>query len=263
MKLIHAIYERRAAFKQLLLKSFRVRYRNMALGVLWSIISPLVMLGVLAFVFTYVYPSTDTKVHFPVFLLIGLVHFNAFGRLIPAATISIIEHSSILKKVAFPRIIVPLAVLTAQLIDVAILLALLLVFTLIFGVPLTWHFVFVILALLVEVIFATGVGLTCAALNVYYRDMLYIVESWLTVFFWLTPVFYSLETMHARLPRFIYDLYLCNPLAGCIETSRRAILHQALPERDAAIAAVAVSFIALAVGVTVFERLQRRFADLT
>jgi len=263
MKLLHAIYERRAAFKQLLLKSFRIRYRNMALGVLWSVISPLVMLGVLAFVFTYVYPSPDPRTHFPLFLLIGLVHYNAFSRIIPSATSSILEHSSILKKVAFPRIIIPLAVIVAQLLDVVILMGLLLIFTLIFGVPLTWYALWVPFAILIEVIFATGAGLMCAALNVYYRDMLYIVESWLTVFFWVTPVFYSLETIHARLPRVLYDLYLLNPLAGCIEASRAGLLHQAMPDRDATIAAVVVAFVVLGIGIAVFERLQRRFADLT
>lgn len=263
MTLFHAIYSRRTAFKQLVLKSFRVRYRNMALGVLWSVISPLIMLGVLAFVFTHVYPSRDPTVHFPLFLLIGLVHFNSFSRMLPAATMSVVEHSSIIKKVAFPRIIVPLAVVVAQLVDVAILLVLLLGFTLAFGIPITPMFLWVLAAVLVEVLFAAGVGMACAALNVYYRDMMYLVESWLTVFFWLTPVFYSLTVIRERLPDGLYRLYLLNPLAGCIETSRRAILQQAMPDWQAGASALAVALVTFVAGAFIFQRLQRGFTDLT
>lgn len=263
MTLFRTIYERRSAFKQLVLKSFRVRYRNMALGVLWSVISPLIMLGVLAFVFTQVYPSRDPTIHFPLFLLIGLVHFNSFSRMLPAGTMSVVEHSSIIKKVAFPRIIVPLAVVVAQLVDVCILLLLLIGFILGFGLPLTPMFGWVLAAVVVEVIFAAGIGMACAALNVYYRDTMYLVESWLTVFFWLTPVFYALDVIRERLPEGLYRLYLLNPLAGCIETSRRAILYQAMPDWQAAGSAAAVAVVTFVFGAFLFQRLQRGFTDLT
>ncbi len=263
MNQILAIYERRDAFKQLVLKSFRVRYRNMALGVLWSVINPLVMLGVLAFIFTHVYPSQDPTIHYPTFLLIGLVHFNAFGRMLPSATGSVREHSSIIKKVAFPRIIVPLAVVVAQLVDVAILMLLLLGFTLIFGIPVTPLFLWVLVALAIELVFVAGVGMACSALNVYYRDMMYLVESWLTVLFWLTPVFYSLSVIRERLPEWAYRIYLLNPLAGCIETSRRAILYQTGPDWQATGTALVVALVVFGAGLFTFQRLQRGFADLT
>ncbi|MCE9613337.1 MAG: ABC transporter permease [Lentisphaerae bacterium] len=263
MKLIHDIWERRDAIKQLVLKNYRVRYRNMALGVLWSVLNPLIMLGVLAFVFTHVYPQAGNIPYFPLFLLIGLVHFNSFTRNMPGVSLSVLEHASLLKKVAFPRLIIPLAMVLAQLTDFAVLLGLLMVFTLGFGLPITLHIFWLLAAVLVQTIFTAGLGFLCSALNVYYRDTLYIIESGLTILFWLTPVFYPLEFIRTRLPPVVYDLYLLNPMAGCIETSRRAILLQSNPDWRPALTALAVSIATLCFGVFTFQRLQRRFADFT
>lgn len=263
MNLVQSIWERRFAVKQLMLRNFRVRYRNMAFGALWSVLNPLIMLGVLAFVFTYVYPRPENSGNFPLFLLIGLVHFNIFSRMVPAATASVIEQSALIKKVAFPRIITPLSVVLAQLMDVLVLLGLLILFALIFHAPITLNYAWVVLAVVVEIIFITGVGFICSALNVYYRDMLYIVESWLTVLFWLTPVFYPLDYVRLRLPDWLYNLYILNPLTGCIEASRRAVLYQHCPDLRSGIYAIVIAFATLFFGAFVFQRLQRRFADYT
>jgi ABC-type polysaccharide/polyol phosphate export permease len=263
MNLIASIWARRFALRQLVLRNFRVRYRNMALGVLWSVLNPLVMLAVLAFVFTYVYPRPDKSGNFTLFLLIGLVHFNIFSRMVPSATASVIEQAALIKKVAFPRIITPLSVVLAQLVDVLVLSGLLFLFTIAFHQPLSWHYLWIPLALVVELIFITGIGFIFSALNVYYRDMLYIVESWLTVLFWLTPVFYPLDYIRVNLPSVVYNLYILNPLVGCIEASRRAVLYQSCPDLRSGVFAIVVSLCTLFFGAFVFQRLQRRFTDFT
>jgi ABC-type polysaccharide/polyol phosphate export permease len=98
-------------------------------------------------------------------------------------------------------------------------------------------------------------------LDVYYRDTHYVVESALTILFWLTPIFYPLDFIRLRLPPFFTNLFILNPMAGCIEGARRAILYQSCPDLRAYCAAIVVSLGTFVAGIIVFQRMQRRFAD--
>ena len=101
-----------------------MRYRNMSLGVLWSILNPLVMLGVLVFVFTFIFPQGESQPVFPVFVLLGLVCYNFLSLCINTSTNCIVDHASLVKKVIFPRQVLPLAVVLSQSIHVLIQLGL-------------------------------------------------------------------------------------------------------------------------------------------
>lgn len=262
MDLLKQILDRRAAIKHLVLKNFRVRYRNMALGVLWSVLNPLVMLGVLVFVFTYLHPyKGDDNGHFPIFVLIGLVHYNIMTSILAASTLSIIEHTILVRKVAFPRIIIPLSKVLSHLVDVGVLVGLLLVFVLFSGIPLTWHALWMPVAVLVELVFILGAAFILSSLAVYYRDVMYIVESSMTMLFWLTPIFYPLSLIHERLSPGLFGLFVANPLAGCIDASRKAILNGMNPDLPSLGIAAAVAVTTLVVGIFTFQNLQSDFAD--
>jgi lipopolysaccharide transport system permease protein len=261
MKLLKEVWDRRFAIKHLVLKNFRVRYRNMALGVVWSVLNPLVMLGVLVFIFTYVFPNPGDQTFFPIFLLIGLVHYNSFARMISASTLSIVENGLLIKKVAFPRIIIPVTTIFSQIIDVLVLMALLTVFVLIFQVPIGWSYLWIFASMGVQLVFTLGLAFITSSLHVYYRDMMYIVESGLTILFWLTPIFYSLDFIYTKLPTWLYGLYILNPLCGSIHMSRLSILQQGQPDVIAAGIALCVSLATFVTGVIMFQTLQRRFAD--
>ena len=261
MKLLKEVWARRFVIKHLVLKNFRVRYRNMALGVVWSVLNPLVMLGVLVFIFTYIVANPGDHEFFPIFLLIGLVHYNSFARMISASTLSIVEHGLLIKKVAFPRIIIPVTTVFSQLIDVLVVMALLTVFVLIFKVPIGWSYLWVFASMGVQIVFTLGLSFITSSLHVYYRDMMYIVESGLTVLFWLTPIFYALDDIHTMLPTWLYGLYIVNPLCGSIHMSRLSILQQGQPDAIAAGIALGVALATFVIGVITFQTLQRRFAD--
>jgi lipopolysaccharide transport system permease protein len=98
-------------------------------------------------------------------------------------------------------------------------------------------------------------------LNVYFRDVQYIVQSGLQVLFWFTPTFYSLTTVHQSLPSWLYGILIMNPLAGLIDGARKAVLHQTHPDAIAFSAAVVVSIITFFAGIVLFQRYQRNFAD--
>ena len=233
----------------------------MALGVVWSVLNPLVMLGVLVFVFTYVFDAGGDQSFRPIFLLIGLVHYNSFARMLSASTLSIVEHGRLIKKVAFPRIIIPITTVFSQIIDVLVLMALLTVFVLIFQVPIGWSYLWIFVSMGVQLVFTLGLAFITSSLHVYYRDMMYIVESVLTVLFWLTPIFYPLNLIYENLPKWLYGLYILNPLCGSIHMSRLAILQNGQPDAIAAGIALGVSLATFVIGVITFQTLQRRFAD--
>lgn len=255
------IWAHRFAMRNLIAKDFRIRYRNMSLGVLWSVLNPLVMLGILLMVFTVVYPQTG-QAYFPISILLGLVSYNFFTLCIPAATLAVLENAPLVKKVAFPRQILPISVVISQSIQVMVQLVLVAIFILLFQVPLTAKFFLAPLIVGVLLIFLIGAGLLCSALNVVFRDTRYIVESLLTVLFWLSPVFYPLSIVHEKFPKWLFGLYILNPLAGCIEALRRVILQGLYPDAVSFAAAALVSLATLVVGFTLFTRLQRQFADL-
>lgn len=253
------VWEYRFAVLNLILKDFRVRYRNMSMGFMWSVLNPLVMLGVLIFAFTYIYPHPE-KYH-AIFLLLGLVAYNFFGLCLSAAATSIYDNASLVKKVRFPRWAIPVSVVFSQLIHVVIQLVILCIFVACYKVPITWAFLWLPVIYGIEFIFVMGMSLICSALYIYYRDVKYIVESGLRVLFWFTPIFYTPELVHQSLPRIVYGIYMCNPLAGLIDASRRAVIHGVGPDMISFVTAIVVSFLTLAIGSWVFHRHQFEFAD--
>jgi ABC-type polysaccharide/polyol phosphate export permease len=255
------IWTHRFALRNLIMKDFRIRYRNMSLGVLWSVLNPLIMLGILLLVFTFIYPQSG-QAYFPISILLGLVSYNLIAHCIPAATGAVVDNAPLVKKVVFPRQILPISVVLSQTIQVLVQLGLVAVFVLAFRVPVTAKFLIAPLIVGVMIIFVIGAGLICSALNVIFRDVRYIVESLLTVMFWLSPVFYPLTIVHQKFPRWLFGLYILNPLAGCIEGLRRVILQDSYPDGVSFAFAVVVSVATLLLGFFLFARFQKKFADL-
>jgi ABC-type polysaccharide/polyol phosphate export permease len=250
----------RSALANLVLKDFRARYRNMSLGVLWSLLNPLVMMGILTLVFTVVYPNRAVP-HFPVFLLIGLLAFNFFSLTLSSMVSCIRENEALVKKLPFPRVLLPVSILISFAIHALVQVSLLFVAILVLRVPLSVHVLWYPLTWIVIMAFTLGVGLLSSTLCVFFLDMKYLVQSGLTAFFWLTPVFYSLTTVHQTLPRWIFGAYLLNPLAGCIDAGRNAILWRKAPDAVAFGFAAGVSFTVLAAGWLVFRRYEYRLSD--
>jgi len=232
----------------------------MSLGVLWSVLNPMIMLGTLLVVFTYIHKNTSID-HFGVFLLLGLIPYNFFSLCINTATASLVQNSQIIKKTRFPRIIIPVASVLSQVIHLGIQLLILVVFIALFGVSVTWMYLWLPLIFLLELIFIIGLSLVCSVLDVYFRDTKYIVQSSLTVLFWFTPIFYPTSLANQNLPRPLYLLFMSNPITGCIEAARRVVLHNRAPEQDLFLMAMSVTLVTLAVGIVLFRKLEPNLAD--
>ncbi len=239
--------------RNLVLKDFRIRYRNMSLGVFWSLLNPLVMLGVLVFVFTKIF--TNPRPDFPVFLLCGLVPFNFFSSAWSASTTCIVDNAGLIKRVPFPREIIPISSVLATTIHLALQVLLML------GFAVAYHKTFNVYWLLLPVVwvmaiaFVCGLGLICAGLNVYLRDMRYVVDSAISVLFWLVPIFYDF----ALIPSRFRDVYQFNPIAALVLAQRSIILSAKAPPTTLMWKLSFSSAGMLVLGLLVFQKLKRRF----
>jgi ABC-2 type transport system permease protein len=208
-------------------KELKVKYAASVLGAVWSLLNPVVFLAVFWFVgevLRFAVPD------YPVFLLSGLLVWNFFAAALQSGARSVIENANLVKKVAFPREILPLASVGVALFDLVLQSAVLLVFILVSGHGLDAEALWVYpLALVTVVVFTTAGTMWLAALNVRYRDVGHLLNLGLLVWFWLTPIVYQGVLVQRALgDRTIggigaWDLYLLNPLTMIVLAIQRAL----------------------------------------
>lgn len=236
-------------------KDFKIRYRNMSLGIFWSLLNPLIMVVVLTYVFTRVLPSNIPK--YPLFVLIGLVPFNFFTLAWQTGTNSILDNAPLVKKVRFHREVIPISVVLGNVIHFLIQLAILALLMILFGEGFNRHWLWLPVIFGLEILFACGMALMFSALDVYYRDIRYVVESANLVLFWMVPIVYDINVV----PRRFVFFYRFNPLAAVVHGCRLVLLNGVSPPNSLLRNLALVSFGSLIAGFLVFGRMKKRFAD--
>ena len=249
----HAPIDVSYAVGNLVQADFHARYRTTFAGALWSLINPLIMMGVLTFVFSVIFAGTREL--FPLFLLAGLLPFDFFTQAWLGGTISIFKNAALVKSFPFRAELLPIAAVLGSLIHYLIQLSfLLLAFAWFVGINIYWLWLPVIVAL--QVLFACGFSLASAALDVRWRDVRYVVESATLVLFWLVPIFYGLDQVS---PKYTW-LYEINPVAAVVLVMRRVLLYGVDPGYTL-LKLLGVSALCFAGGYSLFQRHRRGFAD--
>lgn len=251
----------------LVARDLKVRYKNSALGFLWSLLNPLGMMIIFTIVFTIMMPNTTVE-QFPVFVLCGLIPWNFFSGSVMSSVHSIVGNAPLLKRVYFPRQVLPLSTVLSNLVN--FLLAMLVLFAIIFlfGIPLTRWALLLPLIVLIQVTFTLGLAFFLCTLNVFYRDTAMIMDVVMLAWFFLTPVFYPINI----LPRywvfhgFAFDVqrlaYILNPMTSLIASYRVILYHGAPPAFDFLARTVVTSFGFLCLGYLFFTRHGKSFAEL-
>jgi lipopolysaccharide transport system permease protein len=232
----------------LIQKDFKIRYRNMSLGLFWSLLNPLVMMGVLTFVYTKIFSTARDA--YPVFVLCGLVPFSFFTMAWSAATSSLVDNSRLIKRVSVPRELIPIATVLGNCLHLIIQIGLLLGFALWFGKGVNRHWLWLPFVWGMEVVLVCGLSLVSSVVNVYVRDTRYVVESINAVLFWLVPIFYGFEQVADRYK----DIYRLNPVAAIVMALRNILLEDTSPAASLLLQLGGGSFIMLAIGAWVFHR---------
>lgn len=251
----------------LVVRDLKVRYKNSVLGIAWSWLNPLLMMIVFTVVFTIFNRAPQDLPHYPVYILAGILPWNMFSASVVGATASIVSSSYLIKKVYFPREVLPLATVLSNMINFLIALPVFFATAWILGVRLTpWVFL-VPFVLLVQVIFSVGIGLILATLNVFYRDTQIIMEVLMLAWFFVTPVIWDARVlpevyafMGIALPirRLVYIL---NPMASIIASYRDTLYWGTQPALDFFVRSAATAVIILIVGYLLFHRFSSLFAE--
>jgi homopolymeric O-antigen transport system permease protein len=238
--------------ENLIIKDFKIRYRNMSLGVFWSLLNPLVMMAVYYFIFTNIF-TNNVQPDFAVFLLCGLVPYNFFTVAWLTGTTSIVDNAPLVKRVPVPREVIPITTVLSCCVHLVVQIALLLSIATYTGRGFNIHWLWLPVIWALEVVFVTGLALLSSSLNVFVRDTRYMVESANLVLIWLVPVFYPFSMIPDQY-KLVYGL---NPVM-----SLRLIVYDAKPPVPATIwNLVAVSFTVLIIGLLVFRRMKPMFYE--
>ena len=253
----------RELFASLFRRDLRAKYKGSALGLLWSLAHPVVLMLVYLLVFSVMLKiQTADYAHYWLFLLAGLPLWVFFSTSLQTAARSLLENGNLIRKVRFPRQLVPLSMVATQLVSLAVMLAIVVALSLVY-VPAARDTVWLALPLAaLAVLLVAGLALTVASLNAIYRDVEHLVAALLLPWFFLTPVLYSLETIPgvSEYPRLVDVVHWGNPLTPAIEAVRDPLFFGELPSAGDTIYLVVSSVVALAIGALVFSRVDDRVA---
>jgi ABC-type polysaccharide/polyol phosphate export permease len=251
------LYKYRELIKTSVKKEIRGKYKASFLGVLWSFINPLLQVLVYAIVFPYMLRNTGDN--YIIYLVTGIIPWTYFSNVVNECVTSVKANAGIIKKVYFPREILPLSSALSGIINFFISCIIILVFCALWNTGFSWHLVFVPLYALIEGMFALGIGMALGAMAAYVQDLEYIVNFLLTMLFYGTPIVYQFDTFSSS--SLISKMVSLNPMTGIMAGYRDAFLYHTTPELSSVLTLLAISLIALCLGYFIFKKLEKGFAE--
>ena len=252
------LFTYRSLVRNLVLKDLKVRYKHSILGFLWSLLNPLLMMAVYALVYSFLFRFQMDR--YPIFLLSGLLGWNAFTATITSGASSVLLNGTLVKRVRFPVELLPLTSGLSALVNFLLSLIVLVLFTVFYRQPLGVSLIALPAVLVLQTIFSIGLALMLSAVMVYFRDIEYLVQVALAMWFFATPIIYPLSIVGHKHQR-IADLIQANPMTW-FATSYQHIWHDdQWPIGWQMLAMTGIAILSLVAGRWVFRRLQRRFAE--
>src|SRR5215210_2656131 len=257
------LFRYRELFGSLFRRDLRAKYKGSVLGLAWSLAHPVVLMLVYLLVFSVLLKiKTADYEHYWLFLLCGLPVWVFFSTSLQSASRSLLENANLIRKVRFPRQLVPLSMVATQLVGFAVMLAIVVALSLLY-LPAARETVWLALPLAALIVcLVAGLALAVAALNAIYRDVEHLVAALLLPWFFLTPVLYSLDAIPGveSHPRLVDLVHWGNPVTPAIEAFRDPVFFGDLPARGDVVYLALSALISLALGALVFSRVDDRVA---
>lgn len=253
MKSGYELFTHREILKNLVLRNLRVRYKGSTLGFLWTFLNPLLTMLIFYIVFSKIIKINIEQ--YPLFLLSALLPWTFFSSSLTDAAHSIINNANLVKKIYFPREILPLSYVLSNFINFLFSLAVLLPILIVFRAGGLRFIYFLPAILILHLIFTIGLALFLSCANVYFRDVSHFLGIILMFWFYLTPVFYSLDMV----PQNLRSIYILNPIASLITIYRNVLFEGKTPSAINLSISVLIFTITLLFGYFVFRRYEPDF----
>jgi lipopolysaccharide transport system permease protein len=253
---MRSLFRYRELIRNLVLKDLKLKYRDSALGFLWSLANPLLLILVYSFVFGHLF--TGGPPNFPYFLMIGILPWNFFAQSLMMSTGSILDNGNLIRKVALPMEVFPVATVLFNLAQY--LLALIVFFPmalLFFRVSFGWSWINFVPILGLHILFTVGMCFIASTATVFYRDVRHFTEILLMLLFWLTPIVYDIQTVSSSLRTILY----MNPISYFILAYQEALYHNTFLSLDRLVVLLILTFLSLVLGYSLFLICKVRFAE--
>ena len=252
--MIKNLYQYRELLKSNIKKEIRGKYKGSFLGVLWSFVNPLLMTLVYAIVFPFILRSGPE--HYVTYIVIGILPWNFFTTVISQGTFTVLGNAGIIKKVYFPREILPISVATSGLVNFLISLPIIFIFLLCSGIGFSWYILLLPLVILAQYVLSLAIIFITSAINVYIRDAEYIINFFIQMLFYATPILYSSDLFGSK--AWILKL---NPMTTIINSYRDILYSSTMPNMFQLLVVMLVSFVLLFIGIAIFRKLEKGFAE--
>lgn len=252
------LYDFRGMVRNLVKREIRGRYKGSVLGFLWNFITPLVQILVYILVFTSIFkPGID---NYAIYLTVGMIAWILFSESITDSSGTMVANSDLLKKIYFPRSVLPLSIIFSKVVNYLITLAILFIIIAVTGFGVNWVALLTLpLVLILFLVFIMGLGLALSALNVYFRDVQYIVTVVLMAWIWLTPIMYVRDSIDNALLNAILTI---NPMTYFIQLFQDVLYWQAVPGITTWLICLGLALASIILGSLVFKHLEKDFAEV-
>lgn len=250
------LYEYRELLKTSVKKDIRGRYKGSFLGILWSFINPLLQTLVYAIVFPLILKNKED--HFVTFLVCGIIPWNFFSASVMMGVGCVVANGGIIKKIYFPREIIPISVVVSGLVNFFIQLLIIVVFLLCSGIGLSWHFFYFPLIALIQSILLLGIILIVSSLCVYMRDLEYIISFFVNLAMYGSAVFYNVRVLKENGFAWVTKL---NPMCVIIDSYRAIFMRHTAPDFKSIGIVAASSLVVTVIGFVIFRKLEKGFAE--
>ncbi len=255
MNIIKDLYSYRELLKTNITKDVGGKYKHSFLGVLWSFINPLLQIAVYALVFQVILKSNIEN--YTVYLCCGLIPWQYFYNVVIRGAAVMVDNGNIIKKVYFPREILPISLVASEGVNFLIATIIILGFVIFGGIGLSWNILWYFLILLIQFIVSIGISLIVSSLTVYFRDLLHLLGVFMQLLFYATPIVYSMEAVPANF-RWLLRL---NPMSYLIDGYRAIFYNKTMPNFRELLIAFIMGIVLCVAGYFVFKKLEKRFAE--